>query len=59
VEVVADLSAVLAQKDIVGFLHGLHTAMIVGAALAFLGALLGLLVQRGATAEAAAVGVSG
>jgi predicted MFS family arabinose efflux permease len=31
------------------FLHGLHTAMVVGAGLAVAGALLGLLVQRGAT----------
>jgi EmrB/QacA subfamily drug resistance transporter len=30
------------------FLHGLHTAMVVGAGLAFAGALLGLLVRRGA-----------
>jgi EmrB/QacA subfamily drug resistance transporter len=33
------------------FLHGLHTAMVVGAGLAFVGALLGLLVQRGADVE--------
>jgi EmrB/QacA subfamily drug resistance transporter len=33
------------------FLHGLHTAMVVAAALAFVGALLGLFVQRGVNVE--------
>ncbi len=33
------------------FVHGLHTAMVIAAALAFAGALLGLFVQRGASAE--------
>jgi EmrB/QacA subfamily drug resistance transporter len=32
------------------FIHGLHTAMIVGGALAIVGALIGLLVERGSTA---------
>jgi EmrB/QacA subfamily drug resistance transporter len=31
------------------FMHGLHTSMIVAAILAFLGAALGLLIQRGGT----------
>jgi EmrB/QacA subfamily drug resistance transporter len=33
------------------FLHGLHTTMVVGAGLAFVGALVGLLVQRGTDVE--------
>lgn len=33
------------------FLHGLHTAMVVGAGLAVAGALVGLLVQRGAEVD--------
>jgi len=33
------------------FLHGLHTAMVVAGGLAIIGALLGLLVQRGSPAD--------
>jgi hypothetical protein len=33
------------------FLHGLHTAMAAAAALAFVGALLGLFVQRGVNVD--------
>ncbi|HEY3944689.1 MAG TPA: hypothetical protein VGL78_05650 [Solirubrobacteraceae bacterium] len=40
------------------FLHGLHTAMILGAALALAGALLGLLVQRGSDVDPAHAAVA-
>jgi hypothetical protein len=34
------------------FLHGLHIAMVVGAGLAFAGALIGLFVERGSEVDA-------
>jgi hypothetical protein len=40
------------------FLHGLHTSMFLGAALAFAGALLGLLVQRGSDIDLADAAVA-
>jgi EmrB/QacA subfamily drug resistance transporter len=40
------------------FLHGLHTAMILGAALALAGPLLGLLVQRGSDVDPAHAAVA-
>ena len=42
-----ELQQAITTASDAAFLHGLHTAMTVGAALAFAGALLGLLVQRG------------
>jgi hypothetical protein len=50
---VTGLSHTLASKvttaSFEAFMHGLHTAMIVACGLAILGALVGLLVQRGST----------
>jgi EmrB/QacA subfamily drug resistance transporter len=46
-----ELQQAITTASDAAFLHGLHTAMIVGAALAFAGALLGLLVQRGADVD--------
>jgi hypothetical protein len=43
----ASLRTAITHASDASFLHGLHTAMVVGAGLAIVGALLGLLVQRG------------
>ena len=39
----------MTDASFAAFMHGLHTAMIVACGLAILGALVGLLVQRGST----------
>lgn len=46
-----ELQQAITSASDAAFLHGLHTTMVVGAGLAFVGALLGLLVQRGANVE--------
>lgn len=43
--------SVSAGASTAAFLHGLHTAMFVAAGLAIVGALLGLLVQRGSDVD--------
>lgn len=47
----ASLRTAITHASDASFLHGLHTAMVVGAGLAIVGALLGLLVQRGSAIE--------
>jgi EmrB/QacA subfamily drug resistance transporter len=47
----ASLRTAITHASDASFLHGLHTAMVVGAGLAIVGALLGLLVQRGTAIE--------
>jgi len=46
-----ELQQAITRASDAAFLHGLHTAMVVGAGLAFIGALVGLLVQRGTDLE--------
>jgi EmrB/QacA subfamily drug resistance transporter len=46
-----ELQQAITTASDAAFLHGLHTAMAVSAGLAFVGALLGLLVQRGANVD--------
>jgi EmrB/QacA subfamily drug resistance transporter len=44
-----ELAAAITTASHMAFMHGLHAAMIVAAILAFVGAVLGLLIQRGGT----------
>jgi EmrB/QacA subfamily drug resistance transporter len=53
-----ELQRAITNASDAAFLHGLHSAMLVGAGLAFVGALIGLLVQRGAEVEPAQVAVA-